>query len=165
MIFWFFFKNRITYVNHVKDVFRRFKKFDLYVNLKKCEFFEKKIKCLNFIISIDDIKTNFRRINTIRKWFELKFFKNIQIYLSFAHFYRQFIHRYWQITVSLIDMLRTIRIDVKKEFFISTNDVTTIFQRLNNAFQLIFILIYFDSKLFIRLKTDVFNHDVIDIIF
>ena len=37
-----FSKNRITHVNHVKKVFRRLKKFDLYVNLKKCEFFVKK---------------------------------------------------------------------------------------------------------------------------
>ena len=35
-----FFKNRITHVNYVK-VFQRFKKFDLYVNLKKMELFIK----------------------------------------------------------------------------------------------------------------------------
>ena len=62
-----FSKNRITHVNYVKEVFRQLKKFDLYVNLKKCEFFVKKIEYLNFIISVDDIKINFRRINTIRK--------------------------------------------------------------------------------------------------
>ena len=62
-----FSKNRITHVNHVKKVFRRLKKVDLYVNLKKCEFFMKKIEYLNFIISVDDIKINFRRINIIRK--------------------------------------------------------------------------------------------------
>ena len=37
-----FLKNQITHVNHVKEIFRRFKKFNLYVNLKKCEFFVKK---------------------------------------------------------------------------------------------------------------------------
>ena len=62
-----FFKNRIIHVNYIKKVLRQFKKFDLYVNLKKCEFFVKKIKYLDFIISVDDIKMNFRRINTIRK--------------------------------------------------------------------------------------------------
>ena len=62
-----FFKNRIIYVNHVKEVFRRFKKFDLYVNLKKCEFSVKKIEYLDFIVRIDDIKMTFRRITTIRK--------------------------------------------------------------------------------------------------
>ena len=61
-----FFKNRIIYVNHVKRVLRRQKKFDLYVNLKKCEFFVKKVEYLKFIVSVDDIKMNQRRINIIR---------------------------------------------------------------------------------------------------
>ena len=62
-------------------------------------------------------------------------------------------------------MLRNIQTNVKKESFISTNEITTVFRRLKKVFQLAFILIYFDSKLFIRLKTDVFNYNVIDIIF
>ena len=62
-------------------------------------------------------------------------------------------------------MLRNIQIDVKKENFISINEITTIFRRLKNVFQSTFILIYFYSKLIMRLKTDNFNHDVIDKIF
>ena len=53
-----FFKNRIIYVNHVKEMLQRLKKFDLYVNLKKCEFFVKKVEYLRFIVSVDDIKMN-----------------------------------------------------------------------------------------------------------
>ena len=60
-----FSKNRITHVNHVKEVLRRLKKFDLYVNLIKCEFFVEKIEYLDFIMSVDDIKINFQRINII----------------------------------------------------------------------------------------------------
>ena len=60
-----FFKNRITHVNHVKKVLRRFKKFDLYVHLKKCELLVKRIEYLDFIISVNDIKMIFRRINTV----------------------------------------------------------------------------------------------------
>ena len=48
------------HVNYVEKVFRRFKKLDLYVNLKKLEY-------LDFTMSVDDIKINSRRINTIRK--------------------------------------------------------------------------------------------------
>ena len=54
-----FFKNRIIHVNHVKKVLRRLKKFDLYVNLKKCEFFVKKVEYLKFIVSVDDIKMKY----------------------------------------------------------------------------------------------------------
>ena len=133
-----FFKNRITHVNHVKKVFRRFKKLDLYVNLKKCKFFVEKIEYLDLIISVD---------------------------VNFANFYQRFIHRYSQITIFLMDMLRDMQTNVKKEFFIFTNDATTTFRRLKNIFQSIFILVHFDSKLVIRLKINAFDHDVIDIIF
>ena len=55
--------------------------------------------------------------------------------------------------------------NVKKESFISINEITTTFRRLKYVFQSAFILIHFDSKLLIRLKTDALDHDVIDIIF
>ena len=62
-------------------------------------------------------------------------------------------------------MSRDMQINVKKEFFISTNDVTTTFRRLKNVFQSAFILIHFDSKLFIRLKIDAFDFEIASIIF
>ena len=52
-------------MNYVKKVFRRFKKFDLYVNLKKYEFLMIKIEYLDFIINVDNTKMNFRRRNMI----------------------------------------------------------------------------------------------------
>ena len=57
-----------------------------------------------------------------------KFFK------KFANFYQRFVYRYSQITVFLTDMLRDMQINVKTEFYIFTNDVTTIFRRLKNIF-------------------------------
>ena len=68
-------------------------------------------------------------------------------------------------TILLIDILRDMQTNYKKEFFIFTEDATMIFRRLKNGFQSTFILIHLHSKLSIRLKIDVFDHDVIDIIF
>ena len=61
-----FLKNRKKHVFYVRDVLQRLRKFELYANLKKCDFFVKKIKYLNFIVNIDDITMNSRRIKIIR---------------------------------------------------------------------------------------------------
>ena len=53
-----FSKNKKKHVIHVRDVLQRFRKFKLYANLKKCDFFVKKINYLNFIVNIDDITMN-----------------------------------------------------------------------------------------------------------
>ena len=44
---------------------KRFRYFNFYVNLKKCEFFIIKIEFLNFIIFIDNILINKRKIKAI----------------------------------------------------------------------------------------------------
>ena len=62
-------------------------------------------------------------------------------------------------------MLCDMQTDVKILILIFIDDATTTFRRLKNVFQSTFILIHFDSKLLIRLKTDAFDHNVIDIIF
>ena len=62
-------------------------------------------------------------------------------------------------------MLRDMQTNVKKKAFNSIDDVTTMFRRLKNVFQLAFILIHFDSKLLIRLKTNAFDFEVANIIF
>ena len=43
-------------------MFKKLRRFNLYINLKKCEFFIKKIEFLNFIMFIDNVTMNKRRI-------------------------------------------------------------------------------------------------------
>ena len=111
-----FSKNRKKHVFYVRNVLQRLRKFELYANLKKCNFFIKKIKHLNFIVNIDDITMNSRRIKIIRNWSMLKFFQNIQIFLKFVNFYWRFIHRYSQIIIFLINFFKNMQTDVKKKF-------------------------------------------------
>ena len=47
---------------HVQQVFERFKNYELYVNLKKCEFDIDEIEFLSFIIFIKEMRMNSKRI-------------------------------------------------------------------------------------------------------
>ena len=55
-----YFKNRNSHVKHVKEILNHFKKYDLYVKLKKCEIFKNSVEYFDFIIKNDDISMNFR---------------------------------------------------------------------------------------------------------
>jgi len=53
---------KINYVNHVKQILERLRKFKLYVSLKKCEFFITKVNFLKFIIFTENILMNLSKI-------------------------------------------------------------------------------------------------------
>ena len=149
---------------YVRDVLQQLRKFKLYANLKKCDFFVKKIKYLNFIVNIDDIAMNSRRIKIIRNWSMLKFFKNIQIFLKFVNFYRRFIHRYSQIIIFLINFFKNMQADVKKKFFVMNFNVIATFNFFREIFQKISILIYFNFIFLFRLKTNASNFEIFEIL-
>ena len=54
------------YLNHVKQIFEKFRRFNLFANLKKYEFFIMKIEFLNFIIFIINVAINERKIEIIK---------------------------------------------------------------------------------------------------
>ena len=159
-----FSKNRETYIKNVRKILLRLRKIKLYAKLKKCFFFTSIVEYFNFIVNENDVSMNFHRVITIMKWSISKFFKNIQIFLKFVNFYRRFIYVYSRITFSLIDMLKKMKIKIKKNLFVWNEKTKKTFNRFKIVFQSTFILIYFDSTFRTKLKTDASNYVLIDII-
>jgi len=61
-----FFVEKIDYINHVKQILERLRKFKLYASLKKCEFFITKVNFLKFVIFTKSISMNLSRIDIIK---------------------------------------------------------------------------------------------------
>ena len=56
---------------HVKAVWwilEIFKKYGLYVNLKKCHFYQSEVRFLGFVVSTDDIRMEEEKIDAVKKW-------------------------------------------------------------------------------------------------
>jgi hypothetical protein len=159
-----FFKNRNSHVKHIKKMLRRLQKNDLFVNFKKCFFFKHEIDYLKFIVSKNDIAMNSSRVDIIMSWSMINSFNNIQIFLRFVNFYRRFIARFSQISVSLFNMLKKMQVDVKKNSFLLIDQKKQAFNLLKEVFQYASILTHFDSDFFIRLKIDAFEFDITRII-
>jgi hypothetical protein len=89
----------------VRKIFNRLKKAGLYVKLSKCEFDKKEITFLRYVIGVHGIRMNNAKIKIILDWPIPKSFKNIQVFIGFANFYRRFILRFSKVICSLTDIL------------------------------------------------------------
>ncbi len=159
-----FFKNRKSHVQHIREMLKRLRTNDFFANFEKCFFFKYEIDYLEFIINENDITMNSNRINIIMSWSMIKFFKNIQIFLNFVNFYQRFIVRFFQLSTSLTNMLKRMQAEIKKESFLLIKKARQIFDLFWNVFQYVFILTHFDSNFLIKLKTNAFDYEIVDII-
>ena len=70
----------------MKDVLQYLQKVGLKLNLKKCEFNKLEVEFLRYIIEIEGIKIDPKKIKVIQQWPTLTSVKKVQPFLGFANF-------------------------------------------------------------------------------
>ena len=75
------------HIEVVHWVLNQLQKYLLFVNLKKCYFYQSQICFLRHIMSSKGINMEAKRIKIIKKWPKPKSVQDIQVFLSFANFY------------------------------------------------------------------------------
>jgi hypothetical protein len=55
------------YIDYIKKVLRKLKKYKLYLQLEKCKFYIKEIEYLGFIISTERVKINLKKTAAIQE--------------------------------------------------------------------------------------------------
>lgn len=101
------------HIEHVGKVLEQLKKAGLFLDINKCQFHVKEIKYLGLIITVDGLKMDPRKIDTILQWKAPRCTKDVQSFLGFANFYRRFIHGYSRIAAPLTSLTRA---TTSKEF-------------------------------------------------
>ena len=150
-------ETRDDHVEHVFKVLKRLQKVDLFLNIDKCEFFVQEIKYLNLIITIDDIKMNLKKVETIMNWKVSRNLKNVQIFLEFANFYKKFIMKYFKLVDSLMKLIKI----TTKNFVYSwdfENLEKVVFNVLKQTFTTTSIFQHFDFDKKIWIENDVFDY-------
>ena len=79
------------YANHVLRVLKWLHQRGLQVDIDKCEFNTTRVKYLGMIVTIEGIEMDTEKVEAIQKWEAPSTVKNVQGFLGFANFYRQFI--------------------------------------------------------------------------
>ncbi|XP_054825903.1 uncharacterized protein LOC129323394 [Eublepharis macularius] len=79
----------------------------LPIKLSKCEFHKKELDYLGYRISEQGLKMDPAKVKAVEDWQAPTTRKQLQSFLGFANFYRQFIERFTQIALPLTDLLKT----------------------------------------------------------
>ena len=128
--------NMSEHHRHVKEVLKCLRKTGLYAKAEKCEFHSELVEYLGYILSPSGLTMSDNKIKIIQDWPEPKKVKDIQSFLGFANFYRQFIFNYSDIVIPLT---RLIWKDIPWKFDSSCQDT---FNSLKKAFTSAPILTY-----------------------
>ena len=138
----------------VKQVLRRLRKFQLYANPAKCQFLTESVEFLGFVISVDGVSMDPSRVATIVDWPEPKTFRDLQVFLGFANFYRRFVEAYAKVTLPLSDLLKGSIAGKKTGVFEFPIAASKAFELLKIAFTSAPMLTHFDDTLFTVMETD-----------
>ncbi|QRW15700.1 Retrotransposable element Tf2 protein [Rhizoctonia solani] len=98
--------NERDHENHVWEVLKRLQDNNLFCNIEKCHFHVKKIDYLGFIISEFGIEVDQSKVTDAMNWSTPKNVKNIQEFLGFVNFYRQFIPNFGNMAQPLYNLLK-----------------------------------------------------------
>lgn len=98
-----------TYDDHVRDVQKVLQALaDAKMKIKpeKTEFYKTEVKFLGYIISREGLKIDQKKIKVVTSWPKLGTVKEVQSFLGFANFYRQFIQDYSKVAALLTDLTK-----------------------------------------------------------
>ena len=141
------------HVKHVETVLERLRIASLYVNLEKCEFHTKSVDFLGFVVTPAGVVMDPERVKTIAEWPAPLSYRDIQVFLGFANFYRRFVSHYSEKAVPLNQLLAGYQKDPKK-LFEWPDAAATSFRRLAEAFTTAPLLQHFDPAHPILVITD-----------
>ena len=148
-------QNEEEHCIHVKKVLERFKQYQLFVNLKKCEFSTTQVEFLGFIVSQGGVGMDKRRVQAIEEWPAPKSYRDIQVFLGFANFYRRFISHYSKIAAPITELLKgSIKGKKSNDLFRWTDAAEKAFNELCVKFTQAPMLRHYDPGLPNRLETD-----------
>ena len=82
------------YKKYIKQIISRLVFRNLKIKIKKYEFYKKEIFFLKYIVEVNGIKMDFKKIEAIVNWPVPKIIKKIQKFLDFANFNKYFIEKY-----------------------------------------------------------------------
>src|SRR5439155_5772075 len=129
-------------------------KHGLYAKLSKCKFSTDTVEFLGFVIGSDGVAMESSHVEMILKWPVPCTYREIQVFLGFANFYRRFIANYSKIATPLTALLKGSKNGKKTGPYILTKEAKEAFQKLKAAFATVPVLQHFDMKKPIRIETD-----------
>ena len=93
--------NSEDHERHVREVLCRLRNNKLYARADKCSLHKDTVEYLGYILAPSGLTMDDNKVKVIQDWPKPQKVKDVQLFLGFANFYRQFIHNYSDLTVPL----------------------------------------------------------------
>jgi hypothetical protein len=136
------------HVQYVRLILTALRDSDLRIKAEKMEFYKQEVKFLRYIVSREGLKMDSKKIEAITSWPKPTTVKEVQSFLGFANFYRQFIKDYSKIATPLTNLTK------KDQAFEWNLEAEQAFQELKTSFSTKPILVIFDPKKLVTVETD-----------
>ena len=150
-----------NHASHVLQVLRRLHKRGLQVNIDKCKFNTTRVKYLGMIVTTSELEIDTKKVEAIQKREAPLSVKDVQAFLGFANFYRQFIPDFLKKVKPLNELTKGTQYTTKKgtkkvryNAFVWSKGCQQAFKNLKCAFTTAPALAHYDSKLETWVKTD-----------
>jgi Reverse transcriptase (RNA-dependent DNA polymerase) len=100
-----FANNQKDLQKHTKMVLQQLREHNLFLKPKKCEFNKTTMEYLGLIIQEGKLSMDPVKLSGIRDWPTQTMVKQVQGFIGFANFYRQFIKKFSELTLPLNNLL------------------------------------------------------------
>jgi transposase InsO family protein len=98
--------NMEEHVQHVKEVLQRLRAHHLELKPEKCEFHKEEVEFLGHMVGVNGVRISEAKIKTIKEWETPKTVKDVQSFLGFVNFNRQFIRDFAKIAIPLTKLTK-----------------------------------------------------------
>ena len=149
-----FSKTPDEHIQRLRGVFEKLSAGGLQLKLNKCEFFKSQIAYLGHIVSKDGIETDPKKITTIKKWPVPKTVREVQSFLGFTNYSRNFIPKYAHIAWPIDQLVLGENANKKISLVEWTAECQQAFEHLKQLCSLTPILAYTNYKKPFKLHTD-----------
>jgi hypothetical protein len=99
-------ENEEEYIWLTREILRRLQENNLAIAPDKCEWHQKQVEFLGYLISGKGVSMSEDKIDTILKWDIPESVKDVQSFLGFANFYRHFIKGFSKIWYPLTELTK-----------------------------------------------------------
>ena len=142
------------HANHVREVLGRLREANLYVKLSKCEFNTKKVSFLGYTVTTEGVAMESDRVAAIAEWPTPRTYREVQVFLGFANFYRRFVKSYSSVVAPMTGLMKGAKAGKQTGPFVWGVEQQGAFDQLKKAFTTALTLVHFDPSRRIRLETD-----------
>ncbi|KAJ3557675.1 hypothetical protein NPX13_g9881 [Xylaria arbuscula] len=142
-----FSEDPLEHWDHVRKVLQKLREAGLQADIKKSEFAVTSTKFLGYIVSTNGISVDRAKIAAVKDWEEPKTVKELQSFLGFCNFYRQFIDGFSRIAKPLHRLTAALR-------YTWTREQQEAFNSLKVALCSAPVLLHFCETAVSKLETD-----------